>query len=325
MKKRSVIAFFSVMLVLALFGVVIAHEEGENEQEIEGYHFSLVTIPEAPVAGEPVTLQVHVKDEQENPVAEDTVEVEILRVKYPVKLVEPGVYELVYTFERFGHNEIYVNLSGRTAVFGVDVEVPETTNNYGMITLVLVALLIVGLGFAVAAKKLKVRSALLYGTILLIIIGLGYSVFAYKSSPAVQGCMLQLGDKFVLHCHQYVYVNICGESKSFRWEAGILERAHTHKDSHKFHWHPPEPVSDPAALMTLRNMFKDAGLELTETSIEDPETGNIYRVGEDECGTGTGGVLRVYSTSKNSDARTELEDFLDAPLEDEARIDIEYT
>ena len=134
--------------------------------------------------------------------------------------------------------------------------------------------------------------------------------------------MLKIGDEFVIHCHQSVHVNICEDDKGFGWETGDLDSAHTHKGDHRIHWHPGGPVAEPAELMNLNRLFSDIDIELTENSVEDPSTGEIYVVGEDACGTGTGGILKAFSTPEDGGERTEIT-FTEL-LEDEARIDIEY-
>ena len=129
MKKCALLMFF----LLTTASIAIAHDEGEND--VGGYQLTFVTIPELPVAGELVRLQVHVKDEDGNPVDENGAEAVILRETHPMRQVEPGVYEVEYTFERFGHNEMYFALGDSSANFGVDVEVPEATDHYSLVAL----------------------------------------------------------------------------------------------------------------------------------------------------------------------------------------------
>jgi hypothetical protein len=326
-KKHAIlttVVFFVIVLMFAVFGEAHAGEEHIGSHEVDGFSFSLVTNPEIILEGEPVILQVHVADSDGVPVSKGKAVGEILREEQAMKLVEPGVYELTYTFERFGKNELDFTIDNTTVAFEIDVLFPESGGSVPIVAGVISALTIVGFGYLTYKKKMKLKSSVLYGVISLTVIWLGYSVVAFYSSSAVQGCVLQVGDEYVLHCHQSVHVIICGEDKNFGWEAGELNSAHTHKGSHRIHWHPGEPVADPPAFMTLRNMFEAMDLQLSENSVEDPETGTVYTVGEDTCGE-VPGTLKVYTTAEKSIQKVYIEDFLDLGLEDEARIDIEFS
>jgi hypothetical protein len=322
-RKPDVAKFFPFLLFsLLLVSFASAHVDGKN---VDNLHFDLETNPDPVIEGEPVTLIVTVTDSEGNAITEGVTKAIILREDIPIVNTGPGVYEVTYTFTRFGANELDFFLGDSHSTWdNIAVLVPDNSQNYPLIALVLEVLIILGFAAAIATKKLKKSSAIQYGAILLVLVALAYSVASFYASPANEGCMLKIGDEFVIHCHQSVHVSICGNEKGFGWEAGDLGRAHTHKGDNRVHWHPGAPVKDPETLITLQNMFGDLGYALSESSVEDPESGTIYQAGEDACESGTGGVIKVYSTPKNSDVKTELIDFLTVPLEDEARIDIEY-
>ena len=306
-----------LLVVLASSYTVSASGAEEADRVVAGnYVVSLVTIPQLVVAGEPVVLELHVEDQTEQPVVSDNVQVEISRVKYPMRALAPGVYQYNTTFKRFGAGMVDFYVNETLASIAFNVELPERKSNAGAVALSVALAITLALAVLTLTKKMRLTSALTFGVIGLIATGLGYSVAEYKSSPAVQGCLLQVGDAYVLHCHYHVYLTICGELKKFSWESGSLSGAHTHKDSHLMDWHPPEPVADPAALLTLRNGFKDLQIVLNETAVGDPETGKVYHVGQDDCGTGTPGQLKAYITPKETGVKIPLNSYLDTVIED---------
>ena len=61
--------------------------------------------------------------------------------------------------------------------------------------------------------------------------------------------------------------------------------------------------------MNLQNVFHDLGYGLTENSLQDPETKQVYRNGETICGTEKENTIKVSVLSANSNEFKELENY----------------
>lgn len=182
---------------------------------------------------------------------------------------------------------------------------------------------LVVLGYLYHTKKIERNSLAIYGVSLLILVGIGYSLNAYLASS--QGCAIPVGDKVALHCHYNLYIEICGDRKELPWEQGT-DLHHTHKGSYRIHTHPnPVDRTDLERLTTLGVAMQDLGLNATQTSIEDSETGRIYDATENACNDGTDDTLRVSVIHEGAERGVDImEDWLNYSYEDEDDIFIRY-
>lgn len=305
---------FSFILAFALASV--AHEEGVLVKEVEGYTFELLMEPEELVMGEPVKISVHIEDQQGNNVTGLNVQYDIAREVIQAAETEPAHYTIDHTFGTIGSFEIRVGFqeNGRDIIADYDIDVKGKEASFDAIwiaALVIGLLLIWGLYArklrgAKGKRKMKsevgkkrkagikevrkpsIITPVALTAIYLIIIFLGFSVYAFYASPAIEGCEIKIGDKVTMHCHPFLNIDICGDSKGFAWEKGTLDAWHTHKDSHKLHIHPPRAVSqeEKVQIMNLQTVARDMSFVFTAGSIQDPETGTIYTDAGDMCNDG---------------------------------------
>jgi len=122
------------------------------------------------------------------------------------------------------------------------------------------------------------------------------------------------------HCHYEVRINICGEEKMLPKDIGTLERFHTHETSNEIHLHQKQPVENLDFVM-LKNLFSDLGLEITQTSIQDPETGLTYHNGAQCLNSKTN---RVSVEIKRGNIYIEVGNYLDKVLVNDDEIRINY-
>jgi hypothetical protein len=311
-------------LALAHGGVDDGHTD-----ELLPYSVEIESRPVFPIQNEPVKLTIHIEsvgDSHEHLAGLNT-ELEILRERIPIMEDSEnlGHYQAEYTFTKFGQEEMTVWVEDVGYLYAVDILRPPGNSPLAFY-LVVVFIILTGLlcYFVFIKKSVKFSSGVTYFSILSIVVGLSYSVIAFNQSEAVEGCTLKVGNEYVYHCHQNIRVEICGNSKGFDWEGGDLGRGHTHKGNHRIHWHPDIPEENPFATMTLRNLFADFELELTEFSIQDPESKEVLRDDTDACNNGKDNTVIVYEKLEDAAEETLLTDFLNHPLQDEATYRIVY-
>ena len=175
---------------------------------------------------------------------------------------------------------------------------------------------------ATKAKKLSIITPVAFTVIYLIIIFLGFSVYAFYASPSVEGCEIKVGDKVTMHCHPYLNIDICDDSKGFAWEKGTLDAWHTHKDSHKLHIHPPRAVSqeEKIQIMNLQTIAKDMEFVFISDSIQDPETGTIYTDAGDMCSDGQDNKIHITINGEEKS----YQDAISYLIQDGDKIRIKY-
>ncbi|MDO8428285.1 MAG: hypothetical protein Q7S92_03665 [Candidatus Diapherotrites archaeon] len=181
-------------------------------------------------------------------------------------------------------------------------------------------LIIIGAGFY-RFKKIS-KKLFQLEIVLAVLILLGTAGYYFVLFPEQDG-WISGPQGFAVHWHQTISVQICGQEKDFPINIGDLNRAHFHENAHRLHWHFPGWISD-LKIMNLRNAFQDLGYTLNETSLQDPETKQVYRNGETICETGKENKIKVSILSTNSNEFKELEDYLDYVLQDNDFVKIEY-
>lgn len=319
-----------ILAIIVLANIAVAHNtvDGNPTGQVGDYTVELLTIPDTPTQDDPAAVIIEVEDASGNPVAGLSPRGEIFREFFDfTESDEPGRYQLSYTFTKFGAEEFTVHIGEELETWAIPVEPSAGSSSSDIIFL---AVLVLGLGaigyFTFVKKSMKILNGAIYAVVLLVAIGLGYSLIAYYQSPAVDGCTIQVGDVYVYHCHQSVQVELCGESRGFDWEGGDLNEGHTHKGDHRIHWHPDAPSPDPFAEMTLGHLFEDFQIELTETSVADPENlQDVYTIEDNRCSNPDGAALKVYEILEHQTQETEITDFLNHHMQDEATYRIVYS
>ena len=320
------------LLLLLLFLFVPVSEAHDNEASqnivVDGYQVHLDIAPYPILTGEDTDFFFQIRDTQGEIINVENVRFEALREQYEVREEENNTYVATLSYERFGKQEITFYWNDGTehqAIFQIEVDAAPPSSNSWIYWVIAGALIVILAGVGVQKKKLNKKDAALYSVGALIVLALGFSVFSYNQWEGNQGCLLQLGEnEYVLHCHQELKVEICGEVQEFEWEKGELDRAHTHKSGTRIHWHPPGTVTVPEQLQTLRNLAEDLSFDLTEESIRLPNEEKTYRTGQDDCNTGTPSTLEVFVTESDSEEKRQISPFLDVGLSDEADVEIIY-
>lgn len=317
------------MLILLLVTTVVLFptsvEAHSGAEEVGNYHYTLKTIPEHPQQNKNTQITLIVENSEEKPVTQLNPTIDILRETLTLEETNPGTYTTNYTFKAIGAINLRINVQQDTDQTEIFVT-PENlrTQNISTFTIVLIVLFFLTLQ---TVTLLRIKGKIEFGTtllilaivtiILLLVLGFNY----YKNSEYNQGCFFNLPDGTkTYHCHQYVHLTICDKKTEFEREAGDLGRGHTHDDGYKIHWHPYQPTPTPEKDMTIKNLFKDLNLEITETTIQNPQTKQIY----DSC-NGKPATTKVYETLQGQTKQEQITNFLDRPLQDEATYSIIYS
>lgn len=122
---------------------------------------------------------------------------------------------------------------------------------------------------------------------------------------------------FTAHRHFHFDINVCGEKRILSYETGDLQKAHTHVETGKIHWHGLLPVDPETQEVTdysqleLRNMFAELKIPASESSIYNYKNG-------DKCPSGETGELKVFINGE------EKQNFLDYIVKDKDKIKVEF-
>lgn len=326
-KKFIPILFLATIILTITLTSLTTPIQAHTDGTIEKYHYTLKTNPEHPKQNENTQIILTIHDSTQTPTTKITPTIELLREKLTLTETTPGTYTTNYIFPVIGPIDTKINIQQQTEQTKIFVT-PQNHHTQEMKTSTFTITLIITF-FAILqiTTLLKINGKIELGTailILAIVATLLFLIFGfnyYKNSEYNQGCFFNLPDGTkTYHCHQYVYVQICGQNIPFEREEGDLGRGHTHDDGHKIHWHPYQPTSTPEKDMTLRNLFKDLGLEITKTTIQNPQTKQIHNSCNNEQGT-----TEVYEILEGQKKETQINNFLDYPLEDEATYNIKYS
>ena len=323
MIKTIYLAIFFLLLVIP-----IAHgHEGPSSQDIivDNFLVHVDITPYPVVTGQETTFAFEIFDAEGNSVAVENVNIESIREQRTFLQID-NAYASNITYSIFGEREIAFSWEDEAgthdALFFFFIE-PAPQNNSNIFVWIGAMIILVGLlAFAGLKKKTSWLNVGIFSVVIIITGSLGYSVFSFLTWEGNDGCLLQLGDSFVFHCHQELTIDICGEKEGFGWEKGDLDRAHTHKSDSRIHWHPPEAVKEPEKVQTLRNLFQDFNLVLNKTAIQSPKTEKIYRIGSEACTAGEVATLQVFI--EENEEKMLIDNFLDYPLSDEVTIEIIY-
>jgi len=306
-----------------------AHTTTNN---IGDYTFKLDTNTTHPKQHEQTQLTLTITDKNQQPITNAHPTIEILREKLTPQETKPGQYTTNYAFQAIGPIDINIKIHEHTEKTTIFITPPNLhqnhnnnqhqTNNTFPLTLAITFLIILTITTQLRINgKIELGTAitilLITATIILLVFGFNY----YRSSEYNQGCFFNLPDGTkTYHCHQYVHIEICGEKVEFKREDGDLGRGHTHDDGYKIHWHPYNPTPTPEKDMTLRNLFNDLNLQLTNTTIQNPQNKTIHT----NC-NGKPATTTVYETLQHQTKTTQINNFLDYPLQDEATYNIKYS
>jgi len=322
----------SIIVITLVAGLVFAHG---SEKVVDGYTFALDISPDEVFVGDVVSFTVHITDEQGIDATGLNVRYDIVRTLIDADEVEPGHYNIEHSFEKFGTFEIRIGfIEGNeeiTAAFEAHVEGKEAEFDIPWIAAALIGpLLIWGLYFRSKKgkrkgkkKKKSLTGPIVYSLIYLIIVGLSFSVYSFYASPTTQGCEIRLPDgTVVMHCHPSVHIEVCGDNKKFDWEVGLLSAWHTHKNPPRFHIHPERAftVEEKVQLMNIRTIFSDIEIEFTETSIQDPETKEIFTDEADACSDGNDNKVNIEING----IQMTYQEAIDRLIEDGDEIRIKY-
>jgi hypothetical protein len=326
-----------------------AHEEGEGVA-IGNYIFEFQSSEEEIFIGDVVKFTVHIKDIQGNDVSGLNVKYDIVREVITAEEAESAHYSIDHVFDTLGEYDIIVGFveagTGQEIItsFTVDVQGKEASFDAPWLAALILGLVLIWVfygkklmdakgkeksrsikgrikGQVKKGKKPSVITPIALTVIYLIIIFLGFSVYAFYASPAVEGCEIKVGDKVTMHCHPFLYIDICGDTKGFAWEHGSLDAWHTHKDSHKLHIHPPRAVTqqEKIQIMNLQTVARDMSFVFAEESIQDPESGTIYTEGN-MCNDGKDNKIIVTINGEEKS----YQDAINYLIQDGDRIRIKY-
>lgn len=163
-------------------------------------------------------------------------------------------------------------------------------------------ILCLALAFLLISKRKKIKNILLTELILLIFFGLIYSVAQYYNQDVEQGiiiCKNQNDCSLSQHTHADLEVSVCGKEHIFPFEKGDLDKAHTHKEKNKIHFHTllkvdplTNEILDPTELK-IKSFFKQMGERFDANCILDKCNGDL-------CSTTPGKTSMTVNTIENS-------------------------
>lgn len=122
---------------------------------------------------------------------------------------------------------------------------------------------------------------------------------------------------FTAHWHAHFDINICDQKKILPFEIGDLQKAHTHVETNKLHWHGLLPVDPKTEQITdhsqlqLKSVFAELKIPISDNGIYEYKNG-------DKCPDGRTGNLVVTINGQQK------QDFLDYEVKDKDKIETKF-